>query len=196
MGLRAHSGWAALVVVADGGAAPEVVDRRRIEMTDPRLAGAAQPYHALEDLALPKAPARLERFVASARERALRGLREALDDLGRKGYRPAGTGLLLAAGRALPRLEAILASHALIHTADGEHFREALAAASEECGVAVTRVRERDLSSRAEAALGKSAPQIEATVAGLGRALGPPWTQDQKRAALVAWLVLGKADRG
>jgi len=44
-------------------------------------------------------------------------------DLRGKGYRPVGSALLLASGRPLPKLETILASHALIHTADGEHFR-------------------------------------------------------------------------
>src|SRR5262249_28876130 len=47
IGLNAHSGWAALVVVALEGAEPRVLDRRRIELVlkrDERW--AKQPYHA------------------------------------------------------------------------------------------------------------------------------------------------------
>ena len=36
LGLRAHSGWAALVAVGGGPASPQVLDRRRIEMADGR----------------------------------------------------------------------------------------------------------------------------------------------------------------
>ena len=39
LGLRAHSGWAALVVVAGPRSSPAVVDRRRIELIDPRFRG-------------------------------------------------------------------------------------------------------------------------------------------------------------
>ena len=38
LGLRAHSGWAALVAVAGTRGAPAVIDRRRIELADPTIA--------------------------------------------------------------------------------------------------------------------------------------------------------------
>jgi hypothetical protein len=190
LGLRAHSGWAALVAVAGSGASVEVVDRRRIEMTDPRLPLSKQPYHEAEDLPVDRAAALLERCSRTSRRLASRALDGAIRQLRARGYRLVGSGLLLAAGRPLPGLEAVLASHALIHTADGEHFREALAEASRACGLEVTRIRERDLAERAAAVLRRPAPQLHASIAALGRSLGPPWTQDQKLAALLAWVVL------
>jgi hypothetical protein len=42
-------------------------------------------------------------------------------------------GILFRSGRSLPRLPAILRSHALIHTAEGEFFREVLLAVSAHC---------------------------------------------------------------
>lgn len=42
-GTRAHSGWAALVVVGTRDGDFTVVDRRRIELVDDE--GAKQPYH-------------------------------------------------------------------------------------------------------------------------------------------------------
>jgi len=108
--------------------------------------------------------------------------------------RPVGSALLLASGRPQPKLEAILASHALIHAADGEHFRVALREASQSCGLAVTEIREAELLERAQRVLEQPAARLQATVTSLGRALGPPWTQDQKMAALAAWVVLARAD--
>lgn len=194
LGLRAHSGWAALVAVSADGTSVQVVDRRRIEMTDAGRPLSKQPYHEAEELPLDRAAALLDGYSRTARSLASRALDEVANDLRGRGYRLVGTGLLLASGRPLPNLEVVLASHALIHTADGEHFRNALAQASEACGLAVTRIRERDLPERAAAALRKPAPQLHASIASLGRGLGPPWTQDQKLAALVAWVVLAGAD--
>jgi hypothetical protein len=188
LGLRAHSGWAALVAVAGSALAPEVVDRRRIEMADGPE--AKQPYHAAEDLPLPKAAALLERFARKAQDRAAAGLGAVLPDLRGKGYDVVGTVILTASGRPLPPLESVLASHALIHTADGEHFREALAAASDGQRLRVTRIREKELLARAEAALRRPAKELQSSVTAWGKALGPPWTQDQKLSALGAWTVL------
>jgi hypothetical protein len=76
-----------------------------------------------------------------------------------------------------------LASHPLLHTAEGELFREALAQASEKCGLAVSRVRERELPERASALLRMPADKLNARIAGIGKEIGPPWAQDQKQAA-------------
>jgi hypothetical protein len=165
-----------------------VVDRRRIEMADDPE--AKQPYHAAEELPLPRAAAMLERFARKATERAAAGLGAALQDLRGKGYDVVGTVILASSGRPLPPLEAVLASHALIHTADGEHFRDALAAASAGHRLPVTRIREKDLPARAEAALRRPAKELQSSVTAWGKALGPPWTQDQKLSALGAWTLL------
>ena len=55
-GFKAHSGWAALVVIGVSGEDLQVVDRRRIELVDPGdIDWAKQPYHAAEDLPPAKA---------------------------------------------------------------------------------------------------------------------------------------------
>ena len=45
-GFRAHSGWAAMVAVAGTILAPLVIERRRVVIADPSMAGSKQPYHA------------------------------------------------------------------------------------------------------------------------------------------------------
>ena len=43
IGLRAHSGWAALVVVAGHPHFPEVIARKKIELVDATIPGAKMP---------------------------------------------------------------------------------------------------------------------------------------------------------
>ncbi len=99
-------------------------------------------------------------------------------------------GITLGSGRALPALEKVLASHALIHTAEGEFYRNVVAEAGEHCGLPVLGVKEREIFERAASHLKVDAAELERRVAILGKPIGPPWTQDQKYAALVAWLAL------
>ncbi len=99
-------------------------------------------------------------------------------------------GLLLASGRPLPVLEKVLASHALIHTADGELFREALLHASNRCGLGDFRIKEKELLDRAGQVFRAKPKEPMRRVTELGVALGSPWTQDEKFATLAAWLAL------
>jgi hypothetical protein len=184
IGLRAHSGWAALVAVTGPLSSPEVIARRRIEIADPGIRGSKQPFHAAEPLDYPDAKKYLERCSASTQRLA----REAL--LAAKRGEVAGCGIILGSGRTLPALQAILASHALIHTAEGEFYRNALVEASGHLGIPVLGVKEKELYQRGAAQLRIPVSEIERRVAELGKPMGAPWTQDQKYAALVAWMAL------
>src|SRR5205085_934554 len=95
-------------------------------------------------------------------------------------YQVLGACVLLASGRALPGLAGILASHALIHTAEGEFYRDALREACKSCGLHETGVQERKLTGEAARALGRSGEDLQSKVAGFGKVLGPPWRQDEK----------------
>lgn len=50
LGLRAHSGWTAAVAVAGSPIKPIILERRRIETADDRIAGSKQPYHTAKEL--------------------------------------------------------------------------------------------------------------------------------------------------
>jgi hypothetical protein len=190
IGFRAHSGWAAAVAVSGPKDAPLVVGRRRIELVDGSAAGKAQPYHA----AAAGDPRDAERLIASsaesARSLAQQGLAAFVEELRKAGYEAVGCGILLAAGRPLPALESILASHPLIHTAEGEFFREALRAAAGACELPLISVKEREIFTRASMDLGIPADRLERHVVHMGQSIGPPWRQDEKLAAMAAWLAL------
>jgi len=193
IGFRPHSGWTAVVAIAVAADAPVVVDRRRID-----LAGSGvpkQPYHAAESLGLEKARGRLAGWERDTARLAADGMRRAVSDLAAKGHAVVGCGMLLASGRPLPPLAAILDSHALIHTADGEHFREAIRKAASRAGLPTTEVREKEIWERAGEILGRRADRLRREIDALGKPLGPPWTADQKLAALAAWMSLAARRR-
>jgi hypothetical protein len=179
------------VVVAGPSRAPEVVLRRRIEMTD-RTRGAAQPYHAVEGRPLAEATRRIEGYKRTADALAYEAVRATVEELKTRGYAPVASGILQSSGREGASLEAILASHALIHTADGNHFRDALAQASRKCGLEVVPVPQKTLIELATAALGEPAAKLQATVQGFKKTMGAPWGADEKSAALVAWMLVAR----
>jgi hypothetical protein len=190
LGFRAHSGWAAVVAVAGTPRRPEILDRRRIEIADRSIPGSLQPYHAAEELPFERAKKLLKRCEAGSARLAHKAVGELVRDLTAKGYAVAGCGLLLASGRPLPPLTSVLASHALIHAADGEHFRAALVRAVNRHGLSVMRVPEREIYAAAASRFRISAGELQTKVGDAGKPLGPPWTADQKLAALIAWLAL------
>jgi hypothetical protein len=189
-------------VVVLGGTAgkPLVLARERLELADPQLLGSKQPYHAIEPLPLAAAQAQLAIFRTSAARLAAAAIRALAQVARAAGVEARTAGIIDSAGRSGATLAAILASHALIHTADGNHFREALAAGCAAQGLPVIRIRQRDLAAAAAAELGRSPEELRTRVAQLGRDVGSPWGADQKGAALIAWLLLargrGAAARG
>jgi hypothetical protein len=189
LGLRAHSGWAVLVALGGPVSEPIVIDRRRLELCDRSF--PRQPYHAAENLSAAKAEALVGRSLDTAAKLARAAVGAAVETRRKDGQDVAGAGLLLSSSRPLPgELASVLASHALIHTAEGEMYRDVLRAGCEKAGVAVAGFRERDLVAEAGRRL-KLAPELVQTrLAALGKPLGPPWTQDEKLASLAAWLVL------
>lgn len=190
VGFRMHSGWGAVVVVSQSAASVEVIDRRRVSVIHAGTPGAKQPYHFAKNLELPEAEKFLAHCFATSERLASAAIHGLLDELGKRHYRVVGSAVVLASGRSLPPLSKILASHALIHTAEGEFFRSAVWKACEKCNLAVTGFRECDLDDCALKAFGKAAPKMLQQISSLGRSLGPPWTSDQKTAALAALLVL------
>jgi len=163
LGFRAHSGWAAMVAVAGTIYAPRILERCRIVIADPEMPGSRQPYHAAAELPLAQAESLVRNALKSSRSLAVEGMSAELKALRAKGHEIAGCAVLRGSGRPLPVLERILAAHPLIHSAEGEFFRDALEWAAGECQLPVMRVVEKDIDSPALGCLDT-----------LGRLIGPP----------------------
>lgn len=190
IGVSVHSGWGAVVAIAGERGIEEVLLRRRVVIIDSKIAGSAQPYHYVEEKEINAAEKHLTRCATESIRRAFESLTQASAELRDRGFLLKSASILLSSARPLPDLEEILASHALIHTAEGEFFRQSFRSAFERLRIPVTGIRVRDLDDCAVKAFGKSAPAIQKRIDGMGRSLGAPWTRDEKTAALAAAIVL------
>jgi hypothetical protein len=193
LGLRMHSGWGVLVAVAGDATSIALMDRRRIVITDPKVPGANQPYHYAASLELEESERYLANCAAISERLASASVKDVVRELGLSQHHVVGSAVLLASGRPLPSLPNILASHPLIHTADGEFFRRAVRQACEGLRIAVTTMKERELHERAQTAFGNQVTRVERRISRLGSTVGPPWTKDHKAAALAAAMVLAGA---
>ena len=192
IGVRMHSGWGVLVAVSLSAGIVEVVGRRRIALTAPGALGMNHPYHFAENLGLPEAEKFLGNCVVVSEQLATAAVRELVDNLRCRHYCVADSAVLVASDHPLPDLSKILASHPLIHAAEAEFFHSAIRKACEDLGLAVTGIRERNLDESVRTAFGEESPQMLQQIVTLGRSLGPPWTKDQKTAALAGLVVLAK----
>ena len=189
-GFRVHSGWTSLVAVALEKGKPVVLARLRPHLVATFSYTFRQPYHTAEEMSLDEAADFLDRLRAEARRLAVAALKSAKSDVAQQGYKLTRGALLLASGRPLPELPKILAAHSLIHTADGEFFREAISHAARRCRLILTTIKERDLLPQAASSLKSKPAALTAFLQKLGKPLGSPWTQDEKFAALAAWLAI------
>jgi hypothetical protein len=191
VGFRVHSGWAAAVAVCVDKGEPVVLVKQRVHLVDTFNYEFRQPYHTAEKMLDGQAREFILRMQTEARRLAYRAIRELASRTQEQGVKLTRCGLLLASGRPLPALEKILASHALIHTADGELFREAILHASSRCGLRDFTIKEKELLGRAGQVLRTKPNELMRCVTDLGRSFGAPWSQDEKFATLVAWLARG-----
>jgi hypothetical protein len=187
-GMKAHSGWAALVVLGERGGELTVADRRRIELVDDEW--AKQPYHAAEDLKPDAARDVVKRGVEAARRIAVREMRAAVKRERERENEVATCAVLVAGPMPDWSVEEVLAVHFRMHKAEGVLFRDALVRAAKACGLKLVEIPEKMLTPHAESALGTPASSLAKEIARLGKAAGPPWGKDQKDAALAALVAL------
>ncbi len=184
-----HSGWGALVAVGHEAERVNLIQRRRVVVVPTGGRGGKQPYHFAKSLESEEAENFIREYFDASQSLALTAVRELRNELSGQ-YRLVGCAVLLAAGRPLPPLAKILASHPLIHAAEGDFYRKVIRKACEDMGLPVTGFRERDLDEHVQTTFGTAQNRVSKQVFDAGRSLGPPWTQDQKMAALAALVVL------
>jgi hypothetical protein len=190
IGFRVHSGWTSLIVVALKNNQPIVLVRQRPHLVATFSYSFRQPYHTAEKMTLDEAKMFLEQQRNESRTLALAAVRSAQSEAAQQGYSLTRGALLLASGRSLPELPKILASHSIIHTADGEFFRESLLHACTRANLPVTKIKDRELLATASKSLRRNPAALVRFINTLGKPLGSPWTADEKFATLAAWLAL------
>src|SRR5207247_5197378 len=141
-------------------------------------AAAAELVEAAERIAVEQAAAALERTVRRAQEE--------------EGAVVRTSAVVVGAASAAP-LGSILRSHAHIHAAEGRLYQRALLQGAESRGLTAFPIPKRSIWERAETALGVDRDALRQWIDELRREVGPPWAEDQKLAALAAWIALAQS---
>jgi hypothetical protein len=195
VGVVEHANSAVLVTVTSGG---ELIDRRRIELTDRGL--PTHPHHhegswavgrylntpGARVLSLAEAVALVERVRASA----ARGAREGLEALAAAVPVPIGSIAIRVFPTLPPTTEERIADNRAQTLADSVMYREALAGAAEARGWSVHWYDRERVFADAAAVLGLE--DLGPFLYSIGRSAGPPWQARHKLAAAAAFAATGQ----
>ena len=197
LGLKAHSGWAALVVLGVEESSLHVVDRRRLELVEPdEAAWSKAPYHAAEGRPPDAARDLVRRGVAAAQRIGRREMRTVLGRLEAAGHAAIACAVLVGEPMPAWSVDDILAVHFRMHRAEGALFQGVLAEGAGASGVRVVPVVAKHLAARAKAVFGRRSDEVLARIAALRKTAGPPWGKDQKDAALAAAIAAKEGEGG
>jgi hypothetical protein len=160
IGISVHTGWGACVVVGGSLSQPEIVGNEVIKLLDDAERFC---FHRAAEMK----PAAAEEWLARVRAKALAHARGALATLMAPHVRVCA---IVAKGGILGNLEASLATHMRIHSAEGFFYRDVFRDA---CPVPCRIV-----------------PAASLNITAVGKLAAKPWGRDQKLAALAAWQVM------
>ena len=169
---------------------PQVVARHIVELSDPHLPAAKQPYHASTGLARKLDSPELHRLVADIHAYARKSVAELLDRVASSDRRLSGAGI--AVGSEIDPVR-IGNPHVRAHANEGRLFRTVVQGALSDRSIPSSTFVERELSSLATQRLGQSEEVLKRRLIELGRPLGGSWRRDDKMAVLAAWLVLASS---
>ena len=182
-GFRIKTGKAIVIAVETTDAAPKIIDRREIALSDPNVEESFQPYHAGLDAGGEEAPVVI-RACTAVMAASGTSFQQWLDELPTA---PVRIGIVV---NNLNDPTRIGNDHIRAHALEGKLFYEALEAAAGNASIESLVVIERDAWADAAASIGTSEKALRETVAATGKSLGPPWRADEKSAYLAAWIAL------
>jgi hypothetical protein len=163
-----------LVVVRGPASSPQVLTRQRVELVRSPL--PRQPYHAIAEggLSLRDGESLISRVKEMSTTAAIAATATVV-----KEYSVGVIGVVGHIRNIPDDLGRILASHALLHAAEGALFEEALLDAADQVGLGSLLVESKAI-------------KISHGVETAGKSLGPPWQKDHKFAAAAALAALSR----
>lgn len=186
LGFTVKSGWACAVLVAGSADAPEVVDCRRIELSDPDLPESRQPYH--DGFGTARASGReLRRLVTSVERFGGKSVTGLIRSYETRGHQLRGVGVVVGSLIDPARLGN---SHVRIHALEGQLFRRVIEDGAARSQLKHSIWRERDLYGVGAGSLHRPEPKLRSALTALGHAVDGSWRAEHKAATLAAWLVL------
>jgi hypothetical protein len=193
-GVRLHTGWAALVAITGEPGRVEILLRRRIELLP---AGNSVPrfiYHQAAELPASEAAELIQRAEAASQAAARIAVGDVRDHLRSLDFAVKAAGIPSGSKPVPKDLSTVLGSHPLLHAAEAALFRQAVALACKNWGLAVVSAREREVWVETATAWSVKEAGLHKQVDGLRKAVGAPWGADQKTAAAFALLALRSRD--
>jgi hypothetical protein len=160
IGISVHTGWGACVVVGGSLRKPEVIGNKVIELLDDAERFC---FHRAAEMK----SALVQEWLTRVRANALARARSELSPLLAQHVR---VGAIVAKDGILPDLDAVLATHMRIHSAEGFFYRDIFRDA---CQIPCHII-----------------PPSSLDIAAVGKLAAKPWGRDQKLAALAAWQVM------
>ena len=185
IGFRVKTGRATAIVMAGPASAPRVLSRKSLQLWDPAVPESHQPWHAEFELPAEESARVVPKALAAVERVAMSALRELVSEV--QTGQGAILGISLVAGSATDP-ESIHNPHMRAHAR--QLFPHALAAAARAMRIPAVTMVESEVFASAAAKLGKSPGAIKVAVTELGRAVGKPWSAEEKCAAAAAWITL------
>ena len=187
IGFKARIGRASMVIVGGEPLVPVFIESREIALLP---AGDFAPYHVAAELPPAQKHKHVDEAIAVAHRMAEQAIRDAMSRCKSAGHEVVACGSLVGKGMPAWSTDDILAVHVRMHVAEGELFRNVLAAGARACKLQLTTLPDKAALEYAARALGVKGSQLETSLAAVGKAAGPPWRKEQKEACAAAMAAL------
>jgi hypothetical protein len=187
IGLRAKTGRAIAVVLAGSSESPLVLTKTEISLIDPKLPATAQPYHAVMELPWEESQRAVRKYEQAIERVATKALAQLIKSQPSNGSKIGGAGIVGAPDRDLARIGN---PHIRAHAAEGVLFRHVLDVAAQSNGLKWQLFSDRDFEETMAERLGPKHARVKRTISELSRSVPAPWRNEEKQAAMAAWVML------
>ncbi len=190
IGLRIKSGFAIAAVVSKSGDDFAVETVRKVALSSEDLPQSRFPYHPTIELPERQGAALSDKAVKEVRRMAAQEMRRVLEEC--SGIKRAA----MVVGSVIDP-DALGNPHVRVHALEGKLFREVVAEALEQHGIACGVLVERGAYAKVAADASSTEEQLRTQIAALGQGQIKPWRSEEKLATLAAWwqLEAGKGGR-
>lgn len=180
IGLKIKSGFAIAAIVSKsaGGFAIEAV--RKVALSTDDLPQSRFPYHPTIELPEKQGAALSDQAVKEVRRTAAQEMRKVLEEY--SGIERAA----MVVGSVIDP-DSLGNPHVRVHALEGKLFREVVAEALDDQGIACGVLVERDAYTRVATDASASEQQLRTDIAALGHGRIKPWRSEEKLATLAAW---------
>ncbi|HEV7644563.1 MAG TPA: hypothetical protein VGO50_11515 [Pyrinomonadaceae bacterium] len=189
IGFRAKTGKAIAIALAGKQKTPEFLGRWNVSLHDPEIPATYQPHHEVMELPWAEAQRAVRVLERSIEKITIAVLKELARELKGQGFDLA---CVAAVGSPDRNLEKIGNFHIRAHAAEGILFRRVIETAAEKRRLNWRSFSDRDILHKAAEALDLPEEKVTDTLTSIGKIAGRPWRQDERIAALAAWLALPK----